>query len=66
MPVFARILVSGQNESALHGRMGYDWIHDDDETLAERIIDALAAHLRAHLHEYTPMERARAERLLGE
>jgi hypothetical protein len=65
VPVFARILVSGQNESALHGRMGYDWIHDDDETLAERVIDALARHLRAHLHEYTPAERARAELLLA-
>jgi hypothetical protein len=64
VPVFARILVRGEDETVLQGRMGYDWIHDDDETLAERITDALARHLRAHLHEYTPAERERAQRLL--
>jgi hypothetical protein len=65
VPVFARILVRGEDETALNGRMGYDWIHSDDDGLAERIMDALARHLRAHLDDYTPSERARAERLLG-
>jgi hypothetical protein len=64
VPVFARILVRGEDRAALAGRMGYDWIHDDDETLAQRITAALARHLRDHLHEYSPAERERAERLL--
>jgi hypothetical protein len=65
VPVFARILVRGEDQTALHGRMGYDWIHDDDDALAGRILEALGRHLRTHLDEYTPSERARAERLLG-
>jgi hypothetical protein len=64
VPVFARILVRGQDETALRGRMGYDWIHDDDDTLAERITHALAEHLRAHLDEYSAGERRRAELFL--
>jgi hypothetical protein len=66
VPVFARILVRGESETALEGRMGYDWIHDDDATLADRILHALGQHLRAHLNDYSPKERARAERFLRE
>lgn len=61
VPVYARILVRGENETALHGRMGYDWIHDDDETLAERILEALGRHLSEHLDDYSAPERSRAE-----
>jgi hypothetical protein len=65
IPVFARILVRGQDETALRGRMGYDWIHDDDDGLAERITRALAEHLRAHLESYSTAERRRAELFLA-
>ena len=61
VPVYARILVRGENETALHGRMGYDWIHDDDDTLAERILEELSQHLRGHLNDYSAPERRRAE-----
>jgi hypothetical protein len=61
VPVYARILVRGENETALHGRMGYDWIHDDDDTLAQRILEALSRHLREHLSDYSATERRRAE-----
>jgi len=64
VPVFARILVRGEAETALKGRMGYDWIHSDDATLADCILRALAQHLRIHLNDYSPSERARAESFL--
>ena len=66
VPVYARIYVRGENESALHGRMGYDWIHADDETLAQRILEALGQHLREHLDDYSATERRRAEIFLRE
>jgi len=66
VPVYARIYVRGENETALHGRMGYDWIHDDDDTLAERILEALSQHLRGHLNDYSTPERRRAEVFLRE
>jgi len=66
VPVFARILVRGEAETALEGRMGYDWIHDDDATLADRILRALGLYLRSHLNDYSPSERARAESFLRE
>ena len=65
-PVFARILVRGEGETALEGRMGYDWIHDDDATLADRILHAMRQHLRSHLNDYSPRERDRAESFLRE
>lgn len=64
VPVFARILVRGEAETALNGRMGYDWIHDDDATLADRILHALGQHLRSHLDDYSRSERDRAESFL--
>ena len=64
VPVFARILVRGEAETSLHGRMGYDWIHDDDPTLADRILSALGIYLRDHLDDYSGSERARAEAFL--
>jgi len=66
VPAFARILVRGESKTALKGRMGYDWIHDDDATLAERILHALHHHLRDHLSDYSASERARAKRFLRE
>jgi hypothetical protein len=66
VPVYARIFVRGENETSLHGRMGYDWIHDDDETLALRILEALGQHLREHLDDYSAPERSRAEVFLRE
>ena len=64
VPVFARILVRGEGETALAGRMGYDWIHDDDATLADRILRELGRYLQSHLDDYSPSERERAERFL--
>ncbi len=61
VPVYARIFVRGENETSLQGRMGYDWIHDDDETLAQRILEALSQHLSDHLDDYSAPERRRAE-----
>jgi hypothetical protein len=61
VPVYARIFVRGENETSLQGRMGYDWIHDDDDTLAQRILEALGQHLREHLDDYSAPERRRAE-----
>jgi hypothetical protein len=66
VPVYARILVRGENETALHGRMGYDWIHDDDDTRAQRILEALSQHLRRHLNDYSATEQLRAEVFLRE
>jgi hypothetical protein len=66
VPVYARIFVRGENETSLHGRMGYDWIHDDDDTLAQRILEALSQHLRKHLDDYSATERRRAEVFLRE
>jgi hypothetical protein len=58
VPVFARLLVRGEGDTALEGRM--------DAPLADRILGALRHHLRSHIDDYSESERNRAESFLGD
>src|SRR5687768_17378768 len=38
VPYLAAMIADGRNETQLKDRMGYDWVHSDDDTLAARLI----------------------------
>ena len=52
------------NSPAVQLEVMSDLFASDDATLADRILHALAQHLRSHLDDYSRSERARAERFL--
>lgn len=49
IPVLVRIVAMGGNapDGPLRGRMGYDWVHDDDPELAKRLIEGMIAHAKS-------------------
>ena len=61
VPGLAAIIVSGRNETQLNGRMGYDWVHSDDEGLFLRMAIMINRCLLANLARYAGEQRARAE-----
>ncbi len=72
IPVFAAIILSGKDKSILNNRLGYDWIHSDDESLAARIIVKILEYINHHYKDLQPNEKTRAKEffkqlgLLGE
>ena len=60
----AGILVSGRAETQLNGRFGYDWVHNDDDTLVLRLLIMIHRYLLANLSKYTGEERRRVEDIL--
>ena len=58
------MIVSGRAQTQLNGRMGYDWAHDDDDTLAMRMMLRISRHLVAHLDGYDADERRNAQMFL--
>lgn len=60
LPALAEILASGRAETDLKGRMGYDWLHGDEDD--EAMFGKLAAYLEAHLGDYEGEELARVTR----
>ncbi len=72
IPVIAAIILSGKDKSGLNNRLGYDWVHSDDESLAARIIVRILEYINHHYKDLQPNEKKRAEEffqqlgLLGE
>ena len=64
MPGLAAIIASGRNDTQLHGRMGYDWVHSDDEALFLRMAIMINRYLLANLARYGGDQRARVEATL--
>ena len=54
----------GLVHSQLDGRMGYEWIHSDDETLFLRMMIKINRYLLSNLDKYKGEERVRVERIL--
>ncbi len=63
LPPLASIIASGRDGTQLKGRMGYDWIHGDEQ-LFLRILINLSNFLLAKLDSYNGEERARVEHFL--
>src|SRR6267142_3867790 len=63
IPSLASIIATGRDETQLKGRMGYDWIHGDEERFL-RILIKLSRFLLARLDSYHGEERARVEHFL--
>ena len=72
IPVIAAIILSGKDKSSLNNRLGYDWVHSDDENLAARIIIRILEYINHHYNDLQPNEKKRAKEffqqlgLLGE
>jgi len=64
VPGLAAIIASGRNDTQLHGRMGYDWVHSDDEALFLRMAIMINRYLLANLARYGGDQRARVEATL--
>ena len=64
VPGLAAIIASGRNETQLNGRMGYDWVHSDDEGLFLRMAIMINRYLLANLSRYAGGQRARVEVIL--
>jgi len=60
----AAIIASGRDEMQLKGRIGYDWLHSDDELLFLRMLISLSNYFLAHLDKYRSEERSRVEHFL--
>jgi len=64
IPSLAAIIASGRDEMQLKGRIGYDWLHSDDELLFLRMLISLSNYFLAHLDKYRSEERSRVEHFL--
>ena len=64
VPGLSAIISTGRNETQLHGRMGYDWVHSDDESLFLRMTILINKYLLANLARYRGDQRARVEATL--
>ncbi len=64
VPALATMIASGRDETQLNGRIGYDWVHSDDETLFLRMLINLSRYLLAHLENYKGAERIHVEKFL--
>ena len=58
--VIATIILSGKDKSSLNNRLGYDWVHSDDESLAARIIIRILEYIKHHFKDLQPDEKKRA------
>jgi len=60
IPVIATIILSGKDKSDLNNRLGYDWVHNDDESLAIRIVVGILEYIKNHFKDLQPDEQERA------
>jgi hypothetical protein len=63
VPALAAMITDGRVATD-HVRLGYDWLHSDDDGLYPRMTAKIGRHLLAHLGEYDAQDRARAEEYL--
>ncbi len=57
VPVIATIILSGKDNSDLNNRLGYDWVHNDDESLALRIVVRILEYIKHHFKDLQPDEK---------
>ncbi len=60
VPVIAAIILNGKDKSSLNNRLGYDWVHSDDESLAERIVVRILEYIKHHFKDLQSDEKKRA------
>lgn len=60
VPVIAAFILSGKDKSQLNNRLGYDWVHNDDESLALRIVVRILEYIKHHFKYLQPDEEKRA------
>ncbi|MHC4269686.1 MAG: hypothetical protein ACYSWS_02595 [Planctomycetota bacterium] len=58
--VIAAIILTGKDKSHLNNRLGYDWVHSDDESLAVRIVVRILEYIKHHFKDLQPDEKKRA------
>jgi hypothetical protein len=64
VPALAAIVASGRHQTQLNGRLGYEWLHGDDDSLFLRLMIRINRYLLANLSRYTGEERRRVESVL--
>ncbi len=60
VPVFTAIILSGKDKSHLNNRLGYDWIHNDDESLAVKTVVRILEYIKQHFKDLQVDEKKRA------
>ncbi len=65
IPTLATFVVNGTNDTLFQGRMGYEWVHDDDEERAARVLLKICGHLLDSWKKQNETERKRAELFLA-
>lgn len=58
-PALALLIAEGKDKTHLNGRMGYDWVHSDDETLATRMVIGILIYLNENYMSYKADEKER-------
>ncbi len=57
IPIVTDIILSGKDKSHLNSRLGYDWVHSDDENLAARMIVKILEYINQHYKGLKPDEK---------
>ncbi len=64
VPVLADMVASGTLEGELGGRMGWDWLHNADGALFQRMTGRIRDYLAANIGRYPEEQQARVRRYL--
>ena len=60
IPIVTDIILRGKDKSHLNSRLGYDWVHSDDENLAARMIINILEYINQHYEELEEDKKKRA------
>ena len=55
----ARIIAEGKDKTHLNGRMGWDWVHNDDKNLMSRMMKGILNFLNENYSSYSLEEKKR-------
>jgi hypothetical protein len=64
VPALAAIIASGRDDTQLKGRLGYAWVHGDDQTLFLRMAISINRYLLNRYDSFRGEERTRVEKVL--
>ena len=57
IPIIADIILSSKEKRDLNNRLGYDWVHSDDENLAARMFIKILEYINHHYKDLQPDEK---------
>lgn len=56
-PALAGLIAEGKDKTELKGRMGWDWLHSEDETLMPRMMEGILTFMNENYSSYSPDEK---------